>query len=379
MGALSGIRIVEFAGIGPGPFCCMLLSDMGAEVIRIDRSALVGRQTQDPKFDPMLRGRKSIALDLKDERGVEVALKLCDRADILIECFRPGVMERLGLGPDVVSKRNSGLVYGRMTGWGQEGPLADQPGHDLNYIALTGALHAIGIRERPIPPLVLAGDFGGGGMYLALGVLGAYISAQRTGQGQVVDAAVVDGSASLMTAFFGMLAAGKHEETRASNRLDGGSHFYNVYETSDQNFVSVAPTEPKFFANLMRELNLETSDFDQANQDNWRKYKEQLAVIFKTKTRDEWEEILADKDACLAPVLPMSEAADHPHNVARKNFIEVCGVKQPAPAPKFSRTPSVVQSPPVHTGQHTRQILDELNYSDKEINELTSNNVAQQL
>ena len=376
MGALTGVKALEFAGIGPGPFCCMLLADMGAEIVRIERTAMVGNDLMEPKYNPMLRGRKSIALDLKKPDGVEVALKLCEWADITIECFRPGVMERLGLGPDVVMERNPGLVYGRMTGWGQTGPLASAPGHDLNYVALTGALHAIGTRETPVPPLVMVGDFGGGAMYLAVGVLSAYIESLRSGKGQVVDAAVVDGAASLMTAFYGMLAAGNFVEERASNRLDGGSHFYSVYPTKDEQFISIASTEPEFFAQLMAELNLDVADYDQADRDNWPVYQEKLKALFKTKSRAEWCALLEDKGVCFSPVLSMSEAASHPHNQARENFMEVLGVEQPAPAPKFSRTKSKVEIPAVHAGEHTAEVLSQLGFDQKAIVSFLNTGVA---
>ena len=378
MGTLTGVKIVEFAGIGPGPFCCMLLADMGAEVIRIDRADMVGKDLLEPRHNPMLRGRKNIALDLKSSDGQEVAINLCERADIIIECFRPGVMERLGLGPDVVLSRNPKAVYGRMTGWGQTGPLASAPGHDLNYIALSGALHAIGTKERPVPPLVMVGDFGGGAMYLAIGVLSAYIESQRSGTGQVVDAAVVDGAASLMTAFYGMLAAGSVIEERASNRLDGGSHFYNVYPTKDNEFVSIASTEPKFFQKLMNELNLSIEDYDQTDRDNWPLYQEKLKGLFLTRTRNEWCSLLEDKGVCVSPVLRMSEAARHPHNQARENFVDVDGVEQPAPAPKSSRTESQITQSAVHVGENTREVLEQIGLDSCEIQSLLSSGAANQ-
>ena len=378
MGTLKNLRVLEFAGIGPASFCCMLLADMGAEVIRVERNTTVDNDPIEPKFNTMLRGRKSIALDLKSARGNDVALELFKWADVSIECYRPGVMERLGLGPAVAMKLNPKLIYGRMTGWGQSGPLADSPGHDLNYIALTGALDAIGIKERPIPPLVMVGDFGGGAMYLAMGVLAAHIEAQKSGQGQIVNAAVVDGAASLMTAFYGMLAAGTFTERREHNRLDGGSHFYNVYETSDGKFVSIAPTEPKFFAEFLAEMGLEATDLDQNRKDKWPKYREDLQTVFRTKTRDEWCQLLEDKKVCVAPVLSMSEAPNHPHNQHRDAFIELSGVQQPAPAPRFSRTASAAGAPTVPAGTHTREVLESIGFEKDEIEALCSSGAARQ-
>ena len=378
MGTLTGLQVVEFAGIGPGSFCCMLLADMGAEIIRVERTDIVGNDPLEPKYNPMLRGRKSIALDLKSPAGADVAMSLCEWADIVIECYRPGVMERLGLGPDEVLNRNPRAVYGRMTGWGQTGPLANAPGHDLNYIALTGALHAIGTREQPVPPLVMVGDFGGGAMYLAVGVLSAYIESRRSGQGQVVDAAIVDGAASLMTAFYGMLAAGSVVEERASNRLDGGSHFYSVYPTKDDEFVSIAPTEPKFFQRLLSELDLSVSDYDQTDRENWPVYQSRLRDLFRTRTRDEWCTILEDKGVCFAPVLRMSEAASHPHNRARENFVAIDGVEQPAPAPRFSRTGSKVELPAVPAGENTREVLAQIGLDGAAIASLLDSGAARQ-
>lgn len=378
MGTLTGLKVLEFAGIGPGPFCCMLLADMSAEIIRIDRADMVGKDPLEPRYNPMLRGRKNIALDLKNPEALETALSLCEWADIIIECYRPGVMERLGLGPDTVMSRNPKAVYGRMTGWGQTGPLASSPGHDLNYIALTGALHAIGTKEQPVPPLVMVGDFGGGAMYLAVGVLSAYIESQRSGRGQVVDAAVVDGAASLMTAFYGMLASGSFIEERSSNRLDGGSHFYNIYPTSDDEFICIAPTEPKFFRQLMNELGLSVDDYDQADRENWPTYQNKLRELFSTKTREEWCNLLEDKGVCVSPVLRMSEAAEHPHNRARHNFVEIMGVEQPAPAPKFSRTESRISLPAAYAGENTREVLEGIGLDSSAIDALLESGGAKQ-
>lgn len=378
-GTLSGLKVVEFGGIGPGPFCCMLLADMGAEIIRIERVGAVGKDHMEPRFNPMLRGQRNIALDLKHPCGRDAALRLCDRADILIEGFRPGVMESLGLGPEVVTSRHPAIIYGRMTGWGQTGPLAKAPGHDINYIALTGALHAIGTAAGgPVPPLVLAGDMGGGGVYLAVGVLAAYIESRRSGLGQVVDAAVLDGTTSLMAAFYGMLAAGSFIEQRESNRLDGGSHFYNVYETRDGQHISLASNEPQFYTLLLEALGLDETEFRQNERQNWKSNRLALATIFKQKTRDEWTQLLEKKNLCYAPVLKMSEAPGHPQNAARQNFVKISGVTQPAPAPRFSRSTSAVQSAPAYAGEHTRQVLSDWGFEPAETDSLLHSGAARQ-
>jgi len=345
MGPLHGIRIVEFAGIGPGPFAAMLLSDMGAEIIRIDRKS-GGRQTS--KTEIYMRGRKAVALDMKKPEAIEAALKLIDRADALIEGFRPGVMERLGVGPDVCLKRNPKLVYGRMTGWGQTGPLAQAAGHDMNYIAITGALHAIGPKDaKPVPPLNLVGDFGGGALYLAFGLVCAILEAKSSGKGQVVDVAMSDGAASLMTMFYAMTASGFWKDERSSNMLDGGAHFYDTYETRDGKYVSIGSIEPQFYAELLKRTGIEDPAFAaQMDRDAWPALKEKLAAKIKTKTRDEWDAIMQGSDVCYAPVLSIAEAPKHPHNVARQTFIELDGIVQPAPAPRFSRTVAEVQGPP---------------------------------
>jgi alpha-methylacyl-CoA racemase len=333
-GTLAGIRIVEFAGIGPGPFAAMLLADMGAEVITLVRPK------QMPK-GAASRGRKIIAVDLKDKAVITQVLALLDGANALLEGFRPGVMERLGLGPDAVHARNKKLVYGRMTGWGQDGPLAQAAGHDINYISITGALAAIGGADRPVPPLNLVGDFGGGAMYLVVGMLAALLEAGRSGQGQVVDAAMCDGAASLMTMFFDMTAAGRWKESRESNMLDGGAHFYGVYECKDGCPISIGSIEPQFYAQLRELAGLDDPHYDgQMDPKNWPALKEKLTAVFKTKTRDEWCAIMQGTDVCFAPVLTMSEATQHPHMVAREVFITHEGHTQPAPAPRFSRTPS---------------------------------------
>ncbi len=336
MGPLEGIRIVEFAGIGPGPFAAMLFADMGAEVIRIDRKG--GRQPS--QMEIYLRGRRTVAFDLKKLEAVEAALKLIEGADALIEGFRPGVMERLGLGPEVCLKRNPKLVYGRMTGWGQTGPLANAAGHDINYIALSGALHAMGnAGQKPVPPLNLVGDFGGGALYLAFGVACGIIEAKRSGKGQVVDVAMTDGAASLMTMFYGMLASGIWQDKRGVNMLDSGTHFYDTYETKDGKFVALGSIEPQFYKELLEKTGITDPAFGaQMDRNAWPDLKAKLGAVIKTKTRDEWDAIMLGSDVCYAPVLSLAEAPKHPHNVARKTFVEIGGVTQPAPAPRFSRT-----------------------------------------
>ncbi|MCC6766490.1 MAG: CoA transferase [Deltaproteobacteria bacterium] len=372
-GPLSGIRIVELVGIGPGPFACMLLADLGADVIRVDRAQNVsGGDPESPPADLLARGRRSIGVDLKSPAGVETVLRLVEKADVLIEGFRPGVMERLGLGPDVCAKRNPRLVYGRMTGWGQEGPLAHAAGHDINYISLTGALHAIGRSgEVPVPPLNLVGDFGGGTMYLVMGVLAALVERQASGKGQVVDAAMTDGAASLMTIFYGIKAIGFWKDERGVNMLDSGAHFYDVYETKDGRYVSIGSIEPQFYQLLLKHTGLAGEELPvQFDRDQWPALKERMAAIFRTKTRDEWCAIMENTDVCFAPVLSMSEAPRHPHNAARGTFTEVKGVVQPAPAPRFSRTPGAIQCPPAHPGQHTDEALADWGFSAADIAKL---------
>ncbi|MFN8544532.1 MAG: CaiB/BaiF CoA-transferase family protein [Candidatus Binatia bacterium] len=370
MGPLAGYRVLEFAGIGPGPFCAMLLADLGAEVLRIDRPSDASLGIPKPtRYDLLNRGRRSIAVDLKRPEGVQAVLRLVEKADASIEGFRPGVMERLGLGPDACLARNPRLVYGRMTGWGQDGPLAPAAGHDWNYIAITGALHAIGrAGDRPVPPLNLVGDFGGGALYLALGIVAGILEAQRSGKGQVVDAAIVDGTASLLMLFFGLRAAGLWTDARGANVLDTGAHFGEVYETKDGKYVTVLALEPKFYAELLRRIGLGDAELPhQHDLGAWPAMKERFATIFRTKTRDEWCAILEGTDACFAPVLTMAEAPQHAHNVARKTFIEIDGVVQPAPAPRFSRTPGAVQRPPATPGQHTDEALRDWGLGPDEI------------
>ena len=360
-GPLHGVRILEIAGIGPGPFAAMMLADMGAEVVRVDRVQAVRDAATGPHWDVMLRGRRNIALDLKHADGVETLLSLVERADVVIEGFRPGVMERLGVGPEVCLARNSKLVFGRMTGWGQEGPYANSAGHDINYIALAGALAHFGrAGEPPTPPLNMVGDFGGGGMLLAFGVVCALLEAQRSGKGQVVDAAMVDGSAVLMSMFWAFKNVGMFDEhARGTNLLDTGAHFYDVFECADGEWVSVGSIEPQFYTLLLEKTGL-TGDPDftkQMDKTQWPTLKRKLSEVFKTKTRAQWNEIMEGTDVCYAPVLRMSEAAQHPHNVARNTFIEVAGVTQPAPAPRYSRTATNLPTAPAHAGEHTRAVL----------------------
>jgi alpha-methylacyl-CoA racemase len=366
MGPLKGIRVLEFAGIGPGPFCAMLLADMGADVVRIDRAG-TGRAP----IDPLLRGRRSIAVDLKNPKGIETVLRLVAGADALIEGFRPGVMERLGLGPDVCLARNPKLVFGRMTGWGQDGPMAQAAGHDINYIALAGALEGIGRKgEPPLPPLNLVGDFGGGGMLLAFGVLAALLETKSSGKGQVVDAAMVDGAALLMSMFWGMKAMGIWSEERGTNLLDTGAHFYEVYECADGKYISLGSIEPQFYAELVKLAELDAEKFPQLDRARWPELKQNLAAVFKRKTRDEWCAIMEGSDVCFAPVLAMSEAPKHAHNVARKTFLEIGGVTQPAPAPRFSRTAPAVPSAPAKTGGDGESVLASFGFEAGEIRAL---------
>ncbi|MBS0243376.1 MAG: CoA transferase [Proteobacteria bacterium] len=380
MGALTGVKVVEFAGIGPGPFCAMMLADMGAEVIRIDRAGDVGKQSRSPETATTLRGRRNVALDLKQNAGVETALALIERADILIEGFRPGVMERLGLGPEIAFERQPKLIYGRMTGWGQDGPIAQMAGHDINYIALSGALHAIGTKTSgPVPPINLVGDYGGGALYLAVGVLAAYIEAQRSGKGQIVDTSMVEGAASLMTPMYGAYAGGQWKLERGSNRIDGGSHHYSVYETKDGEHIAIGSNEPQFYRLMLEAIGLANEQLpEQTDRSQWPAMKERLQAIFKTKTRAEWTEIMTNTDCCFAPVLSMAEAPSHPQNKARGSFIEVDGVLQPAPAPRFSRTPSRVPHGPAHIGEHSREVLADWGVPADRIEALLASGAARQ-
>lgn len=349
VGPLKSLKIIEVSGIGPGPFCGMLLADLGADVVCVDRAS---KPVLDPATDCMRRGKRSIVLDLKEAADRGVFLKLVERADAMFEGFRPGVMEKLGLGPDECLAVNRRLVYGRMTGWGQHGPLAQSAGHDINYIALTGALHAIGRRDaKPAPPLNLVGDFGGGALFLALGMVSALLEAQRSGQGQVVDAAMTDGSALMMTLFYSLRAQGQWTMNRGCNLLDGGAPFYDVYETSDGKYISLGSIEPQFYALLLEKAGLDAEAFSTQNDPrHWRELRDGLSVLFKSRTRDQWCELLEGSDACFAPVLDFEEAPNHLHNRARNTYIKVGGMTQPAPAPRFSRTQPEVAFPPHEPG-----------------------------
>ncbi len=371
-GPLAGLKILEIAGIGPGPFCGMMLADMGAEVVRVER-----RSGGTPLPDPLNRSRRSIALDLKSPQGAAVVLRLVESADALFEGFRPGVAERLGIGPEECLAANPKLVYGRMTGWGQDGPLAQAAGHDINYIALSGALHAIGRKgEKPVPPLNLIGDFGGGGMLLAFGMVCALLEASRSGKGQVVDAAMVDGSLALMAMFFGFRAMGLFDGGTGTQFLSGASHFYDTYETRDGRYVAIGSIEPQFYQLLIEKAGLDAAEFGPgvfrgvANDDTaalWQQLGAELARVFRTKTRDEWCEIMEGTDVCFAPVLTLDETAAHPHNRARRNVIEVDGVLQNAPAPRFSRTAPDAPSGPVPAGCDTDDVLQECGFDAEEI------------
>ena len=374
-GPLAGFTLIELAGIGPGPFAGMLFSDMGATVIRVDRSqSVTGGDPAKPPVDVSLRGRHSIGLDLKSPQAIEVLMRLVEKSDGLFEGFRPGVTERLGIGPDDCLARNPKLVYGRMTGWGQEGPYALAAGHDINYISLAGALEPIGrAGQAPLPPLNLVGDFGGGGMFLAFGVVCALLEAQRTGTGQVVDAAMVDGASTLMAMFHSMTATGMWQPERGTNLLDTGAHFYDVYECSDGKYISIGSIEPQFYAELRRIAGLDGSEWDaQMKRAAWPDRKTQIAAVFKTKSRDEWCGLMEHTDVCFAPVLSLTEAPQHPHAVARKAFTNVAGLVQPSPAPRFSRTPGAIQSNPAHPGQHTDEVLAFAGYADADIASLRS-------
>ena len=376
MGPLKGIKIIEMAGIGPGPFCGMVLADLGAEVIRVDRASAKGTGSRQEASN---RGKKSIAVDLKSKEGVEIVLKLVQESDAIFEGFRPGVMERLGLGPEECMELNDSLVYGRMTGWGQDGPLANAAGHDINYISLSGALAAIGRPgSPPVPPLNLIGDFGGGGMLLALGLVSALLESKQSGKGQVVDAAMTDGSALLMTMIYTMQSSGFWKDSMGSNMLDGGAHFYDTYECSDGKFISLGSIEPQFYKLLCDLAGFDNNlSSDQMSRDGWPEKKKAVKEIILTKTREEWCQIMEGTDVCFAPVLSMEEAPNHPHNKARQTFIELEGATQPAPAPRFSRTNPEVQSSPSLVGEHTDEILQSLNLGADEIEKLkTSGSVA---
>ena len=372
-GPLSGIRVLEFESIGPAPFAGMLLADMGADVLVIDRPASTDLGLKRERwYDVMMRGKRSVTLDLKGKDSSAVALDLVSRADALIEGMRPGVMERLGLGPEEAFKRNPKLIYGRMTGWGQDGPLAPRAGHDINYIALTGVLHAIGRRgEAPVPPLNLVGDFGGGGMLLGFGVACALLEAARSGRGQVVDAAMVEGASLLAAMFAGFLASKSWSEERGANILDTGAPWYDVYETKDGKHVSIGSIESRFFADLVSRLGLREVP-GQHDRARWPEMRSRFSAVFKSKTRDEWVKVFEGSDACFAPVLSWSEARRDPHNIFRKSFVEISGVEQPAPAPRFSRTPGAVRRAPPERGEGGRQALEDWGFAPAEIEKLRS-------
>ena len=376
MGPLNGFKIIELAGIGPGPFCGMMLADMGAEVIRVERIA-AAQATEAPK-DVLTRNRRSIAVDLKNPKGVETVLRLVEGADGLIEGFRPGVTERLGLGPEQCQARNPRLVYGRMTGWGQEGPMAQAAGHDINYISLAGALHAIGRPgERPVPPLNLVGDFGGGGMLLAYGMVCGLLEVTKSNEGQVIDAAMVDGTAALMAMFYSMSASGAFDTQRGTNLLDGGAHFYDTYETADGEHVSIGSIEPQFYALLMEKAGLDAEYFQpQMNKGRWGELKAKLTEVFLTKTQAEWCDIMEGSDVCFAPVLNLIDAAIHPHNVARNSYQEVAGVLQQAPAPRFSRTPAAEIQAPRVPGEDSALVLADFGLTATEVAQLTEQGVV---
>jgi len=371
MGPLTGIRVVEIAGIGPGPFACMMLADLGADVIRLERPT-GPRGVDAVPANVTNRSRRSVGIDLKNPDAVELVLRLVEGADALVEGFRPGVAERLGIGPDACLARNPRLVYGRMTGWGQDGPYASMAGHDINYIALGGVLAHIGRPgEKPVPPINLVGDFGGGGMLLAFGVVCALLEARSSGQGQVVDAAMVDGSATLMAMMHGMLALGVWNIDKGVNVIDGGAHFYDVYETADGKYVSIGSIEPQFYAELLRLTGLEGEELPhQMDRAQWPALKERVAAVFKQKTRDEWCALMEGTDVCFAPVLTMEEAPHHPHNQARGTFVEVGGVVQPAPSPRFSRTPGEISRPPSAPGADTDEALTDWGLAEDEIAKL---------
>jgi alpha-methylacyl-CoA racemase len=373
-GPLQGLKVVEFAGLGPAPFCGMLLSDLGADVIRIDRKGARPYL----KTSVTSRGRRSVAVDLKHPSSAELCLRLIEQADILIEGFRPGVMERLGLGPDVALARKPALIYGRMTGWGQQGPNASKPGHDINYIALSGALHAIGTGNEPVIPINLVGDFGGGSLYLAFGIMAALHHAKATGKGQVVDCAMVDGASSLMAMIYGYHSSGYWKDQRQANSIDGGSHYYNVYQCQDGEWIAVGATEPQFYANLLRNLGLEGPEFHpHRDRTKWPELKKRFAETIGRKTRAEWLAIMEGSDCCVTPVLSLTEAPRDPHNVARSTFVEIDGVVQPGPTPRFSETPGAVRNPPVAIGADNVSGLVAWGFEVDEVERLALEGVVQ--
>lgn len=370
-GPLAGLKIIEFAGIGPGPFAAMLFADMGAEVVRVERRGMARRPLSllnAGPFDVLNRGRRAIAIDLKRPGGVQVALRLVKQADALIEGFRPGVMERLGLGPDICLQCNPRLVYGRMTGWGQTGPLAHAAGHDINYVAISGALHAVGTPDQPLPPLNLVGDFGGGALMLAWGMLAALWEARESGQGQIVDAAMTDGAALLMGMFYGLKAGGLWSNERGSNLLDGGAPFYGTYACADGKYLAVGPIEPGFYRLFLEKSGIVDPELaGQYDLSAWPDQRATLAAIFAQRPRDEWCALLEGTDACVSPVLDLDEAPLHPHNQARRTFVLIDDVLQPAPAPRLSRTPGAIRNPPPLPGQDTRAVLCDWGFAEQEI------------
>ena len=376
MGPLQGLTIIEISGIGPGPFAAMLLADMGAEVIRVERpGGSMFTAAHNPKLDFLNRNKRCISVNLKERDGVDTVLTLLEKADALQEGNRPGVMERLGLGPDICLARNPALVYGRMTGWGQEGPMAKEAGHDINYIALSGALHGIGrAGEKPAIPLNLVGDFGGGGLMLAFGMVCALLEAKGSGKGQVVDAAMIDGAAALMASTFAANQAGFWSDERGTNLLDSGSHFYEVYETADGKYISLGSIEPQFYATLLNKLGDDAKHFEnQFDMGNWPQMKAKMTEIIKCKTRDDWDVIFTGSDVCYAPVLSMSEVRHHPHHQARGTFIDDGDVWQPAPAPRFSRTKGELRCAAATIGEHTKEVLREFGFSEEEIKKRLEN------
>jgi len=377
-GPLDGVRIVELAAIGPAPFGVMLLADLGADVVRVDRiEAARGNPGVAVAMRGLSRGRRSVAIDLKSGQGVDLVLRLADTADVLVEGYRPGAAERLGIGPDVCLGRNPRLIYARMTGWGQDGPLAMRAGHDIDYAAIAGALHPIGRKDTPPPPpLNIIADFGGGGLYMVIGVLAALVERASSGHGQVVDAAMVDGVASLTTFFHGLLATGAWTTDREANLLDGGAFFYDTYETADGGYMAVGAIEPQFYAALLDGLQLEPADWPQFDVTRWPEQKRRLAEVFRSRTRAEWTAVFEGSDACVAPVLTLTEARDHPQIVARDTFVDVAGAPQPAPAPRLSRTPGGVSRPTPEYGEHTDAILGEMGLTADEVRALRAANVV---
>ncbi|MDG1133792.1 MAG: CaiB/BaiF CoA-transferase family protein [Pseudomonadales bacterium] len=377
MGPLSGFKIIELAGIGPGPFCGMMLADMGAEVIRVERFSAAADSAATAPKDILARNRRSIAVDLKSPAGIETVMRLIEGADALFEGFRPGVTERLGLGPDQCLERNERLVYGRMTGWGQDGPMAQAAGHDINYIGLAGALHAMGrAGEKPVPPLNLVGDFGGGGMLLAYGLVCALLEVSKSGKGQVVDAAMIDGTSALMAMFYSMSASGRFHLERGTNLLDGGAHFYDTYRTKDDEHICIGSIEPQFYALLIEKAGLDAEKFaPQMDESQWPELKAELTNVFLTKTRAQWCELMEGTDVCFAPVLNLQEAAEHPHSKARNSYLQVDGVLQHAPAPRFSRTKAGEVKGARVPGEDSRAVLQEFGFSDAEVGQLEGDQV----